>query len=238
LHQGSAGVKPLSMVASPRRAIDHLAGNLRRRFAWEVRAFGIKYRLLRYRPDRWSVEMWEHAYSEGTFDFMRNLYELPRYSVLIGYVRTLAAAPAILDIGCGVGILREMLDSTDFTSYVGVDVSAEAIKSASRLADKRTRFTVGDATTIDLPRADVIVLNEIIYYAPSPHALLERVASVARPGGLVLTSIWRHPGDETLWRLLDREFRLVAACQIGAEMNPYNRRGWRVSCHAASPSVP
>jgi hypothetical protein len=54
----------------------------------------------------------------------------------------------------------------------------------------------------------------------------------------VLTSIWRHPGDKTLWRLLDREFRPIAACQIGAEMNPYNRRGWRVSCHAASRSVP
>ena len=93
---------------------------------------------------------------------------------------------------------------------------------------------VGDAMAIDLPQADVVVLNEMIYYMRSPRTLLERVASVIRPGGLVLTSIWRHPGDRALWRLLDREFELVCAARTRAENNPYNRLGWRISCHRVS----
>ena len=86
---------------------------------------------------------------------------------------------------------------------------------------------------IDLAPADVVVLNEMIYYMPSPGALLQRVASIIRPGGVVLTSIWRHPGDRALWRLLDREFQLVCASRTRSENNPYNRRGWRNSCHRA-----
>jgi len=38
------------------------------------------------------------------------------------------------------------------------------------------------------------VLNEMLYYMRSPRTLLERVASAIRPDGIVLTSIWRHPG--------------------------------------------
>jgi 2-polyprenyl-3-methyl-5-hydroxy-6-metoxy-1,4-benzoquinol methylase len=77
----------------------------------------------------------------------------------------------------------------------------------------------------------VIVLNEMIYYTPSPRTLLRRIASIVRPGGVVLTSIWRHAGDRALWRLLDEELAPVAACRTRAENNPYNRLGWRVSCH-------
>lgn len=139
--------------------------------------------------------------------------------------------PSVLDIGCGTGWLRELLAEEDFDSYVGLDLSTEAIRSASSLTDGRTSFTVGDAMTTDLPAVDVVVLNEMIYYAPSPRALIRRITSIVRPGGVVLSSIWRHAGDRALWRLLDEELELVAASMTRAVNNPYNRRGWRVSCH-------
>ncbi len=162
---------------------------------------------------------------------MRDLSELPRYSLLIGYLRAHPGRPSVLDIGCGTGWLRELLSEEDFDTYVGLDLSSEAIRSASSLADPRTSFTVGDAMTIELPKVDVVVLNEMLYYAPSPRTLLTRIASIIRPGGIVLSSIWRHAGDRALWRLLDDEFELVAASLTRALNNPYNRRGWRVSCH-------
>jgi 2-polyprenyl-3-methyl-5-hydroxy-6-metoxy-1,4-benzoquinol methylase len=196
-----------------------------------VLALGVGSGLRPYRPVRFSAQRWQQAYTSGEFDYMSELFELPRYSVLIGYLRTHPGRPSVLDIGCGTGLLRELLADHDFDSYHGIDVSADAISSASRLAEPRTSFTVGDAMTIDLPPADVVVLNEMIYYTPSPRALLKRVASIVRPGGVVLTSIWRHAGDRALWRLLDEELALVAACRTQAENNPYNRRGWRVSCH-------
>ncbi len=184
-----------------------------------------------YRPEPLSAQRWERSYTTGEFDYMRDLSELTRYSLLIGYLRVHPGRPSVLDIGCGTGWLRELLTEQDFDSYVGLDLSTEAIASASSLADGRTSFTVGDAMTIELPAVDVVVLNEMLYYAPSPRALITRIASSIRPGGIVLSSIWRHAGDRALWRLLDEELELVAASMTRAVNNPYNRRGWRVSCH-------
>ncbi len=213
-------------------------GQRARRLAWrtaaQVQALGVGSGLRPYRPEPWGVKRWERAYSSGEFGFMSDLYELPRYSLLIGYLRLYPGTPCVLDIGCGTGRLRQLLAEGDFDTYVGIDLSAEAIKSASRLSDGRTDFMVGDAMAIDLPPANVVVLNEMIYYMRSPRALLERVAAIIRPGGVVLTSIWRHPGDRALWRLLDGEFELVSAARTRTEKNQHNRLGWRISCHRVS----
>jgi 2-polyprenyl-3-methyl-5-hydroxy-6-metoxy-1,4-benzoquinol methylase len=197
----------------------------------QVLALGVGSGMRRYRPQRSSVQSWERAYTSGGWDFLSDLYELPRYSLLIGYLRKYPGTPTVLDIGCGTGLLRELLADEDFSTYSGIDLSAEAIKRAAPLIDGRTSFTVGDAMTIDLPSADVVLLNEMLYYSPSPGALLERVASTVRPGGLVLTSIYRHGGDRALWRLLDNKLVLVSACRGRVEYHPYSRRGFRVSCH-------
>ena len=110
-----------------------------RRIAWrtsaQVRALGIGTGLRPYRPEPWVVKRWERAYTSGEFDFMSDLYELPRYSLLIGYLRLYPGTPSVLDIGCGTGRLRELLAEGEFDTYVGIDLSAEAIKPASRLSD-------------------------------------------------------------------------------------------------------
>ncbi len=197
----------------------------------QVLSLGVSSGLRQYRPEPLSAQRWERSYTTGEFDYMRDLSELPRYSLLIGYLRTYPGRASVLDIGCGTGWLRELLAEEDFDTYVGLDLSAEAIRTASSLADPRTSFTAGDAMKVELPAVDVVVLNEMIYYAPSPRALIRRIASILPSGGLVLSSIWRHAGDRALWRLLDEELELVAASMTRAMNNPYNRRGWRVSCH-------
>jgi 2-polyprenyl-3-methyl-5-hydroxy-6-metoxy-1,4-benzoquinol methylase len=197
----------------------------------QLLSLGVSSGLRSYRPEPLSAQRWERSYTTGEFDYMRDLSELPRYSLLIGYLRMHPGRPSVLDIGCGTGWLRELLAEEDFDSYTGLDLSSEAIRSASSLADQRTSFTVGDAMTIELPAVDVVVLNEMIYYAPSPRDLIRRIATITRPDGMVLSSIWRHAGDRALWRLLDEELELIAASMTRAVNNPYNRRGWRVSCH-------
>jgi 2-polyprenyl-3-methyl-5-hydroxy-6-metoxy-1,4-benzoquinol methylase len=209
------------------------AGLIATRAAQQALAVGVGSGLRRYRPERWSTEDFERVYTSGQFDYFGEPYELPRYNVLLGYLRMYPGTPTVLDVGCGPGLLRRLLNSQDFRTYHGVDLSAEAIKQASPLADGRTSFTVGDALRSDLPPADVVVLNEVLYYVSPPGALLDRVASLVSPGGFVLASIWRHGGDRALWRLLDRTFVPVSACRVKAEGNPYNHRGFRVSWHRA-----
>jgi hypothetical protein len=70
-----------------------------------------------------------------------------------------------------------------------------------------------------------------LYFAASPARLLERVGTCLRDGGLLLTSIWRHPGDLSLWRLLDQRFEPLDAVRVCNESSRFAPEGWRISCH-------
>lgn len=211
-----------------------------RAIARRARDWAVDRRLLRYRPERYHDEHFVTGYRSGTFDYYADLEELPRYSALLGYLTYFAGAPEVLDIGCGRGLLRARLAPGQFSRYVGIDLAAPAIEAARRLEDDRTRFVLGDATTVDLPESDAVVFNEVLYYFADARAVLDRVARCLRPGGLVLTSMWRHPGDRQLWDVIDDRFDLLDRTQIRSERNEHSRRGWFVACHrsgAVSPAT-
>ena len=203
-------VKSSSLVAAPmarpkvpgaaraRRAVSNrLKGAL-----WHLRRAARRVHVLPYRTEQWTVEEWQTAYRSERFDYFSSLPELPRYSILIGYLKRFAEGRDILDVGCGRGPLRQQLDGFAFGSYTGIDLSAAAIGDAEHLADNRTTFVCGDVTTLALPSVDVVVLNEVLYVTPDPSKMLDALERALTPGGLILTSMWCHPGDTTLRRLL------------------------------------
>jgi SAM-dependent methyltransferase len=143
-------------------------------------------------------------------------------------------APAILDVGCGTGLLRERLGDSAFSSYVGVDISETAVARASAAGHPRSRFVVGDAATLDLGRFDVVVLNEVLYYAPDAGVLLRRVAGALEPNGLLVTSMWRHPGDRALWRVVDGVLPRVDRVEVRNRGNRVNPRGWWIAANGAA----
>ena len=194
--------------------------------------------VLPYRPERKPPERFEAGWRSGDFDYYARLDEVPRYAVLLGYLTFSGDTPDVLDVGCGRGLLRARLPDAAFRSYVGVDLASEAIDTARALEDERTRFVHGDVRTLDLGPVDVVVLNEILYYLDDASAFLTRVAGWLRPGGRVLTSMWRHPGDRQLWRVVDERFELVDRVDVRSERNTMSRRGWRVACHRARPVTP
>src|SRR5690348_2798439 len=51
-----------------------------------------------------SQKQWEAEYQNGRWEYMKNLEELARYSIIVGYVDYLKKGGAILDVGCGEGI--------------------------------------------------------------------------------------------------------------------------------------
>ena len=198
---------------------------------------GRRLGLLPHQPERRSPGEWTAAYGAGHLDYYGRLDELGRYSVLVGYVAWFggasvdARAPSVLDAGCGTGLLRQRLEGVPFSEYVGVDLSEVAVAAARARGDDRSRFVVGDVGALDLGPFDVVVLNEMLYYAPDAPAFLERVRALLAPGGLLLVSMWRHPGDRSLWRTVDRTFPLLDRVEIRNRANPVNRRGWWVGCY-------
>lgn len=199
--------------------------------------------ILPHEPERWSTQRWDAAYRDGTVSYYGQLEELARYSVIVGYVGWfMATRPTgvarILDVGCGTGLLRDSLDGMAFSGYVGVDLSEAAIRDATAKAHPRSRFLVGDVCALRLDRFDVVVLNEVLYYAPDASRFLRRIRALLEPHGVLVVSMWRHPGDRSLWRKVDNAFPLVDRVAIRNRRNAVNRRGWLVACYDGDGIVP
>jgi 2-polyprenyl-6-hydroxyphenyl methylase/3-demethylubiquinone-9 3-methyltransferase len=208
-------------------------GSYLRRARAKARTLALRTGLLRYSSEPWSPEFSHWAYTSGHLDYFAGIEELPRYSLLIGYLIFLGGEPEILDVGCGQGLLRARIGHLPFRRYLGIDVTPAAIAKASKLEDSRTSFAEADVCNgaAVFGQFDVVVCNEVLSVAPDPEAVLSRIATLLRRGGHLLTSTWRHPGDEQLLRLIDRRFTLVDAVEAQNPANPIARRGWRVTCH-------
>lgn len=187
--------------------------------------------LVPYRTERWTLAEWQSAYQSGRFDYFSSLQELPRYAMLAGYLTMFAEGRSLLDVGCGKGLLRAHLAGLDFASYTGIDLSSAAIDAAQTLADGRTVFICGDVTEVDLAPVQIVVLNEVLYFAPDPSRMLDAVDRALGGEGLVLTCMWRHAGDEALWTLLHRRYEVIDITDIRNRANTVAKRGWRVACH-------
>jgi 2-polyprenyl-3-methyl-5-hydroxy-6-metoxy-1,4-benzoquinol methylase len=170
-----------------------------------------------------SVASWEQDYETGRWDYLGGIDQLARYSLLAGYVEALDGA-TILDVGCGVGLLRARLEHLDFERYVGIDPVAAAIERARERAETRSEYLVADVFDPGLGEFDVVICNEVLYALPDPGRQLDRIRDLLRPGGHVLTSSIRHPGDVGLERLLRARFDVVDAVEIANRTGRGTRR--------------
>jgi len=98
------------------------------------------------------------------------------------------AADRVLDIGTGTGMIVFNLWQ-GLENYVGIDPSKPAVKFASSsipevpgLANKVELqvCTAPDISRIDSQCLDLVVLNSVVQYFPSPEYLLVAVDAVAR----------------------------------------------------------
>ena len=208
------------------------------RAADEARGLAIRAGVVEYRPSVWDARRWETAYGSGALDYFGGLDERARYSVLVGYLGWLTEAgerPAIVDVGCGPALLRTRTPDEWIGRYVGVDPTEAAIEQARRLELERSTFVVGTAADVrDDGPFDVVVCNEVLEMVDDAGALVDDLRALLRPGGHVLTSIWRHPGDHLLWRALDDRLQRVDRVHVRNERNPIGRRGWLVGVHQAT----
>ena len=158
---------------------------------------------------------WEQEYAQGAWTWLSGISEAPHNHIIVAYVRHLKPEAAILDVGCGAGVLHAILRREGYRRYVGIDLSPTAIASASAFADTRTQFLVADAGTFrGEERFDIIILNEVLYYLPDPPAALDELADLLSEDGLFIVSMCRAGfrdalAKQQLWRDLRRKFGLV-----------------------------
>jgi ubiquinone/menaquinone biosynthesis C-methylase UbiE len=131
------------------------------------------------------IERLEFRATDPTFIAYRDAY-----LEVLGLPRT----GAVLDLGCGTGVVGRAIAARDgFVGTVtGVDQSPDFVVAARRFAaedgvGERVAFVVGDAHRLDMPAAsfDAVVAHTLVSHVRDPLAVLTESARVIRPTGSV-----------------------------------------------------
>jgi 2-polyprenyl-3-methyl-5-hydroxy-6-metoxy-1,4-benzoquinol methylase len=96
----------------------------------------------------------------------------------------------VLDAACGVGYGSVILAEAGAQEVVGVDISEPALELARENGRDGVRFVAGDLHALDLPDGafDVVVCFEAIEHVDDPGAVLDELARVLAPGGVLAVS--------------------------------------------------
>src|SRR6266566_1558759 len=86
-----------------------------------------------------TVDIWNAQYESGRWTYLGRLSELSRYSVLVGYMVHFKPGGAVLDVGCGEGILLVSI----CTAFKGGTAILERLKEVYAVLDE-TRVTHAD----------------------------------------------------------------------------------------------
>lgn len=110
----------------------------------------------------------------------------------------------VLDIGCGGGLLCEVL-AADGAEVTGIDLATASIDVAKGHAAERDleinyRVISAEALCEESPGAfDLVCCLEMLEHVPDPRAVVAACAGLVRPGGhVVLSTINRNPKSYAL----------------------------------------
>lgn len=94
----------------------------------------------------------------------------------------------ILELGCGIGGSAPLISNCG--GYIGTDLSAEAIKTASQRFGSKPGFSfiVMDAQELKFPNCtfDLVIAKEVIEHVPDIKLTLQEAFRVLKPGGSIL----------------------------------------------------
>jgi 2-polyprenyl-3-methyl-5-hydroxy-6-metoxy-1,4-benzoquinol methylase len=173
---------------------------------------------------------WDEEYESGRWDFLGNLEELCRFSIVVGYCAYLKPDGFILELGCGPGILMRRLRRVGYAYYCGVDQSKKAIELARVDQNENTSFEVADAEVFEpCKRFDVVVFSEMMFYLADPRGTFLRYAKYLRPGGIVIISMYQAENIAPMWRLLEG---VAPVCDAVSVTNSASRLTWDIKVYA------
>jgi SAM-dependent methyltransferase len=163
------------------------------------------------------AEVWDAQYRAGRWDYLASVEQAPRYAVLAAWSHRLCSSPSILDVGCGEGLLLEVLRRGGDLRYHGIDFAPAAVERARLRIVNREREVVecisAEAFDVATAAPNLVIFNESLNCCAEPMRLLGRYLD-AVGDGFVLLSIAGF--DAALVDEIRRihEERLVAAVSI------------------------
>jgi SAM-dependent methyltransferase len=139
---------------------------------------------------------WNKQYRQGRWESLKSEMEANRYKQIVTYLTTYAVPdPAILDIGCGDGVLNQYLTEYHYSYFLGVDFSSVSIEKAKEKNFSDSEFLAEDIIKFKPSRIfDVIIFNEAFYYIPETEKsrVLRLILDHLKENGILITSIFRE----------------------------------------------
>jgi 2-polyprenyl-3-methyl-5-hydroxy-6-metoxy-1,4-benzoquinol methylase len=173
------------------------------------------YKLLKYSPEQFTKNQWNLQYSSTRWDYLRNIEESARNSIIGGYIRYKSSDCTILDVCCGEGVLQNNLGKHSYKYYVGVDISSVAIAKAEIRINENTTFICSDAETfIPSQKFSVIVFNECLYHFESHLKLLAHYESFLLDNGIFIVSMYANTQSNRIWRMLDAKYEVEDSTKV------------------------
>jgi len=173
-------------------------------------------------------DLWDDQFRSGSWNGLGVAGEVAHYAILAAYVPYLHPKPDILDVGCGQGELVKHLKLRGFNSYLGIDLSSEAVQQAAAAhGSEQIRFASANLDSWTTEQTfDVIIFNESLYYSREPAATLGRYAAYLRapaPGGLLI-SMCEYGNHEIIWRQIEKKYSPVFSSRVENE----NAQAWNI----------
>jgi len=104
------------------------------------------------------------------------------------------AGKAVLDVGCGGGILTESM-ARRAADVLGIDLSIKPLRVAqlhameAGLANLHYREVAAEALAAEMPAAfEVVTCMEMLEHVPEPASVVQACATLVKPGGWVFFS--------------------------------------------------
>lgn len=172
------------------------------------------FEVIGFRAAPVSAAAWDREYKDGNWDYLGAMDNLGGLVSVLGYCQYLNPA-SILDVGCGAGLLAAKLKVLPYRSYLGIDLSAEAVAQAGTVADARTAFAVSGAEEFQTDRRfDAIVFSQILNYVEHPDWVLARYAKYLAPNGRLIVSMYASGRTRAAWNLIERAMAVEDAMTI------------------------
>jgi 2-polyprenyl-3-methyl-5-hydroxy-6-metoxy-1,4-benzoquinol methylase len=118
----------------------------------------------------------------------------------------------ILMLGCGTAAITQSLKPDCFKSFLGVDLSQEAIARANMRASDQIRFELGDMLHFTTnQRFDVILFSESLYYLKpwQRQPMLRRASGMLKPLGRIIVTISQPARFAGVLQMIRRNFSIL-----------------------------
>ena len=105
---------------------------------------------------------------------------------MIGQLTKQKKSGKILDVGCGVGAVSQLIDQARY-SYLGVDYSSSLIGLGTEyFGNQSVQFSAKNASELtesDGP-IDMVFINGALHHMPDPNKVLEAIRQIATPDAI------------------------------------------------------